>query len=64
MIKHRVKMNPSRADFFRDLHALPFEQVEVKYNHRSVLKRMFSMVKPLAYKLGVFQLYLKFKQFR
>lgn len=62
MIKHCVPMNPKRDNFFRDLNDWPMIEIEKKYLDCSLPKRIIASIKPLLYKLGVFQLYIKWKR--
>lgn len=61
MIKHCVPANPRREDFFKDLNSLPIDKVEQKYLDCSLAKKAIAVLKPMLYKLGVFRLYIKFK---
>lgn len=61
MIKHFVTPNSKRAEFFHDLNALPLEAVEHKYLDCSVKRKIITSIKPLMYRLGVFNLYMKIK---
>lgn len=61
MIKHFVTPNPKRTEFFHDLNALPLETVERKYLDCSLKRRIISSIKPMMYRLGVFNLYMKLK---
>ena len=62
MIKNCVPMNPKRDEFFRDLNDWPMMEIEKKYLDCSFPKRMIALMKPLLYRLGVFQLYIKWKR--
>ena len=61
MIKHCVPANPRREEFFKDLNSLPIDKVEQKYLDCSLAKKAIAVLKPMLYKLGVFRLYIKFK---
>lgn len=61
MIKHFVTPNPKRTEFFQDLNALPLVDVEHKYLDCSLKRRVITCIKPLMYRLGVFDLYMKMK---
>lgn len=64
MIKHFVIPNPRRDEFFEDLHHLSIQDVEKKYLDCSIKKRLIPIIKPLFYKLGLFNLYLKLKNYK
>lgn len=63
MIKNFVPVNPNREQFFQDLNMFPIELIKKKYLPDSSLKKVLSQIKPLCYKIGIFQYYLKVKQF-
>ena len=62
MIKHCVPENPRRTEFFSDLNTLSIDAVEHKYLPLSPVKRLFVVVKPMFYRIGVFTLYMEFKR--
>ena len=62
MIKHFVKPNPKRSEFFKDLNVLPFAEMEYKYLNCSLKCRIITYIKPLMYRLGIFSLYMKVKK--
>lgn len=62
MIKNVVPMNPNRKQFFQDLNMLSIEQVNKKYLPDSPMKKVLAQLKPLCYKIGIFQCYLKLKK--
>lgn len=62
MIKHYVKPNPRRSNFFDDLNKLSIDAVEMKYLDCSMKRKIISLVKPFLYKMGVFNLYMKLKK--
>lgn len=62
MIKNRVIENPFRSHLFNDLNnGMSIPEIENKYNHKSIVKKIISSIKPLMYKIGVFDLYMKLK---
>ena len=62
MIKHYVEPNPKREKFFEDLNVSPIKSVEEKYLNCSIPKRIIAHLKPFLYKLGIFDMYMKFKR--
>lgn len=62
MIKSFVPMNPKRNDFFNDLNNIPLSQVERKYLNCSLIRKGIAFLKPMLYKIGIFNLYMKFKR--
>jgi ferredoxin len=62
MIKHRVPVNPMRTALFEDLNSLPFDAFLNKWMKQSALKRLSNRIKPLSYKLGIFDFYMKLKR--
>ena len=62
MIKHFVNPNPRRDEFFGDLHQLSVPDIEKKYLDCSFKRRFLSIIKPLMYKIGVFDIYMKLKE--
>lgn len=62
MIKNRVTENPLRSQLFAALNnGMSIPEIEEKYNHKSIIKKLVSAIKPLMYKIGVFDLYMKIK---
>ena len=62
MIKHYVPVNPMRGEFFIDLNRMDIPQLAAKYNHKSVLRKTISGLKPLFYKMRIFHFYLVLKK--
>ena len=63
MIKNRVSPNPLRSKFFEDLNNdMSIPQIEKKYFHRSLVKKVLSFVKPFMFRIGLFDLYLRLKK--
>lgn len=62
MIKNTVPMNSNRKQFFQDLNMLSMRQIEKKYLPNSLIKKVLIKIKPLCYKIGIFQCYLKIKR--
>ena len=62
MIKNWVTPNPKRDDFFKDLQVMSMDEIENKYLSRSLMKKLISQFKPIMYKIGIFNMYLKFKK--
>lgn len=62
MIKGLVPKNPNRNSFFKDLDTLPIEIVKKKYIHTSFIKKTLTYIKPICFRLGIFQNYLKIKK--
>ena len=63
MIKHCVPMNPKRDEFFRDLYTDDIDVIEKKYLHKSLVKRLMALCKPILYKMGIFSMYLSLKKY-
>lgn len=61
MILSSVPMNPQREVFFEDLNSLDFEKIILKYLGNSKIKTIIAKYKPLLYKIGIFDLYMKIK---
>lgn len=62
MIKGLVPKNPNRNSFFKDLDTLPIEIVKKKYIHTSFIKKTLTYIKPICFRFGIFQNYLKIKK--
>lgn len=62
MLKHFVPQNPQRAEFFRDLQTMSIEQLEKKYDYKSVLRKVIAFAKPYLFKMGIFRIYLNLKR--
>jgi coenzyme F420-reducing hydrogenase beta subunit len=62
MIKNVVPINAKRSDFFNDLNNIPIPEIEKKYLNCSFLKRGIANIKPILYRMGIFNLYMKFKR--
>ena len=62
MIKHYVKPNKLRDEFFKDLNKMPLNNMEKKYLDCSMKRKIITFVKPFLYKIGVFDLYMKLKK--
>lgn len=62
MIKNRVPLNPRRSELFEDLDkGTSIPDIKKKYLNKSLGKEIISYLKPLLYKLGIFDLYMKHK---
>lgn len=61
MILQSVPKHPKREFFFKDLTSLSFETTIQKYIPNNRLKIIIGGIKPLLYKIGVFNLYMKLK---
>lgn len=62
MIKQFVPEPSNRLQFFTDLNSMPIEQVESKYLDTSLKRKVIAGIKPLMYKIGMFDLYMKYKK--
>lgn len=61
MIKHFVPVNSKREDFFNDLNKQDMTYIENKYLNSSNLKKICAFFKPFLYKIGVFKMYMIYK---
>ena len=65
MIKKSVSMNLRRQELFDDLNrGFTVEDLSNKYLKKTFLQSLLSKIKPLSYRIGVLQLYLKLKKMR
>ena len=62
MIKNFVPINAKRSDLFNDLNNIPISEIEKKYLNCSFLKRGIAYIKPILYRMGIFNLYMKIKR--
>lgn len=64
MILKSVPKNPYRENFFKDLNSLDFEETIHKYLGNSKVKALIAYLKPLLYRIGVFNLYMRIKSLK
>lgn len=62
MIKNFVTPNPKRDVFFKELQIMSMGEIENKYLNKSLMRKFVSRIKPLMYKMGIFNMYLKIKK--
>lgn len=61
MIKHFVPVNSERDEFFNDLNKQDIKYIENKYLNNSNLKKICAFLKPFLYRIGIFKMYMMYK---
>lgn len=61
MIKNTVPMNPKREEFFNDLNERNISYIENKYLNVSIPKKLGAFLKPYLYRIGIFKIYMTYK---
>lgn len=62
MLLHSTSPHPLREEFFRDILSMSVPEIQDKYYPMTLKRRMLSKVKPLIYKIGLFRLYMLYKE--
>lgn len=62
MLVRSTTANPRREEFFRDILQMSVPEIQKKYYPITGKRKILSAVKPLAYRMGLFRLYMKMKE--